>query len=138
MPLHSLMHCAACTICVQIAMFKEDFQAERNIRAEAVVKLDDMRKKYETKIEETRKDLSTTQAKLKNAEELLLIKQQQLHVQLENVMKQHKDYKEKMESDLAAKAAQVKHYYFICMQCQIEEVWTWTIIQSIELYGNTK
>ena len=103
--------CAACTICVQIAMFKEDFQAERNIRAEAVGKMDDMREEYETKIEEMRKDLTATRATLENTEQLLIIKQQQFREHLENVDKQQRDYQEKMESDLAAKAAQVKQYY---------------------------
>ena len=92
-------------------MFKEDFEAERNSRAEAVGKTDDVRKEYETKIEEMRKDLTATRATLENTEQLLIMKQQQFHEHLENVDKQHKDYQEKMESDLAAKAAQVKQYY---------------------------
>ena len=92
-------------------MFKEDFQAERNSRAEAVVELDDMREKYETKIEEMRKECTDIKAKFENIEELLLIKRQKFHDHLETIDKQQKDYQEKMESDLAAKAAQVKQYH---------------------------
>ena len=119
-------------------MFEEDFQLERNSRAEAVGNMDDLRKEYETKIEEMKKERTDIKAKFENIEELLVLKQQKFHDHLETIDQQCKDNQEKMESDLAAKAAQVKHYYFICMQCQIEEVRTWTIIQSIELYGNTK
>ena len=92
-------------------MFEEDFEAERNRRIEAYVKLDDTRKEYETKIEEMKKDLTTKRAEAENLGQLLIMKQQQFHDHLEGIDKQHKDYQEKMESDLAAKAAQVKQYH---------------------------
>ena len=92
-------------------MFEEDFEAERNGRIEAYVKLDDMKKEYETKIEEMKKDLSTKRAEAENLGQLLIMKQQQFRDHLETINEQHKDYQEKMESDLAAKAAQVKQYH---------------------------
>ena len=73
--------------------------------------MDDVRKEYETKIEEMRKEYTGIKDKFENIEELLLLKQQQFHEHLETIDQQHKDYQEKMESDLAAKAAQVKQYY---------------------------
>ena len=88
-------------------MFEEDFEAERNRRIKAYVKLDDMKKEYE----EMKKDLSTKRAEVENVGQLLIVKQQQFHDHLETIDKQHKDYQEKMESDLAAKAAQVKQYH---------------------------
>ena len=88
-------------------MFEEDFKAERNRRIEAYVKLDDMKKEYE----EMKKDLSTKRAEAENLGQLLIMKQQQFHDHLEAIDKQHKDYQEKMELELAAKAAQVKQYY---------------------------
>ena len=91
-------------------MFEEDFQLERNSRAEAVGKVDDVRQEYETKIEEMRKEHTDIKAKFENIEELLLLKKQQFHELLETIDQQQKDYQEKMESDLAAKAAQVKLY----------------------------
>ena len=104
--------CAACTTCVQIAMFGEDFQTERNSRAEAVGKMEDLRKECDKQIKEMKKDLTATKDILKNTEQLLLMKQQQFHDHLETIDQQQKDYQEKMELELAAKAAQVKHYYF--------------------------
>ena len=92
-------------------MFEEDFEAERNSRAEAVGKVDDVKKEYETKIEEMRKEYTDIKAKFENIEELLIMKQQQFHGHLEAIDEQHKDYQEKMESDLAAKAAQAKQYH---------------------------
>ena len=110
-PCTPLCICAACTICVQVTLFEEDFQTERNSRAEAVGKVDDVKKEYETKIEEMRKDLTATRAEAENLGQLLIMKQQQFHDHLEGIDEQHKDYQEKMESDLAAKAAQMKQYH---------------------------
>ena len=70
-------------------MFKEDFEAERNSRAEAVGKMDDLRKEYETKIEGMKAELTTTKATLRNTEQLLITKQDQFCEHLENVDQQH-------------------------------------------------
>ena len=80
---------------------KEDLSATR-------AKLDDMRREYETKSEKMKKENTGLRAKLNNTEDLLVLKQQQFYDYLDNQNKEHSNYKEKMESDLAAKAALVK------------------------------
>ena len=54
---------------------------------------------------------SFAHARAENLGQLLIMKQQQFHDHLEAIDEQHKDYQEKVESDLAAKAAQVKQYH---------------------------
>ena len=81
-------------------MYEEDFQAERKSRAEAVGKMDDMRKECGAQIEELKKALALAQE------------------HLEAVNKEHKDYQEKIESELVAKATE----YYVQIMSLKEQV----------------
>ena len=116
------MICTSQTGCVrvQMEMFEKKFETEKRSRAEADGKMEAaVRKEYETKMKEMKKDLRVTEVALENTEQLLVLNGDQFRAHMEQVGREQRDYQEKMESELAKQTLDFKEqviFESICMQ----------------------